>query len=556
MENNAVIIFNKQIDAMKFTDVQQYSKNKGRLYQMLGDVEKLAKTGAVDQKTLHSFLLTVQKACQQLRTVQDQLRITKKEKPRTRLQKAKIWFALKTGVRLNSVTKKANEIAKSQQIAIRAPMATDKARGALRKLAGLQKGATQSGTKPLDADYWMETRGLRLEFPQAGQAPEIVKGRFWMGIFTTLNHGKIHKDWLNVQHKYGFEEYLNKVYIPSLSAEERAEFRKQLTNVDYFTPEELTFLTPRFEKGAVKMSPLFCQWVKGVDRFSLIQQTPFQEYVRQQTAEDAAAGPEDALEGGASFESFEAVIQEARTTLAFVPPPAMKYIFVLTHEGQLRVCLKQRGNINHSSLSRGETILSAGEITTDENGHVKLVTALSGHYKPLFAEMMTMLEYLERQGIKTDDITFLQNDEILKGAQMKARAKERTKEMAGQLDALGLTGWRDQLRNDSFAEQVRVFELLSKLPPRKAIKLLDEAAAKKDLVEKMDKLQTRIDKLQRKLGKQVDLPWRKQLKSDSLAEHVKLHDELSEAVRRLELRALREPPADASNRQRQERQKS
>jgi hypothetical protein len=78
------------------------------------------------------------------------------------------------------------------------------------------------------------------------------------------------------------------------------------------------------------------------------------------------------------------------------------FIFTLTHDNKLYVTTKKQqklGRIQHSSLSHGEAVRSAGMISIDNQGKITEIEAASGHYHPGDGQVANILYYLREQGI-------------------------------------------------------------------------------------------------------------------------------------------------------------
>jgi len=61
-------------------------------------------------------------------------------------------------------------------------------------------------------------------------------------------------------------------------------------------------------------------------------------------------------------------------------------IFVVDLQGDLYIHKHVEGKWHHSTFLSGGAVQSAGEIVVD-NGHIKVITAKSGHYMPTVREM-------------------------------------------------------------------------------------------------------------------------------------------------------------------------
>lgn len=79
-----------------------------------------------------------------------------------------------------------------------------------------------------------------------------------------------------------------------------------------------------------------------------------------------------------------------------------KYIFVLTKDDKFYFVKKRKdelGRIQHSSLSSGRPIRSAGKVTIDTGGKLVALNNISGHYRPKSPQIINIVNYLANNNI-------------------------------------------------------------------------------------------------------------------------------------------------------------
>lgn len=79
------------------------------------------------------------------------------------------------------------------------------------------------------------------------------------------------------------------------------------------------------------------------------------------------------------------------------------YMYILDHRGHLYLHIKDRGKINHTSLSNGHAVLAAGNLKL-EGGKIIAVDTFSGHYKPTDAQLATFLKFLQMRNLDVNHI--------------------------------------------------------------------------------------------------------------------------------------------------------
>ena len=80
-----------------------------------------------------------------------------------------------------------------------------------------------------------------------------------------------------------------------------------------------------------------------------------------------------------------------------------RYIYVYTKERDLLVAQKfktQMGRIQHSSLSGGAPVKSAGWLTFDKDGNLTEISNFTGHYLISRGQVDDLLSYLKENGVK------------------------------------------------------------------------------------------------------------------------------------------------------------
>jgi len=118
-----------------------------------------------------------------------------------------------------------------------------------------------------------------------------------------------------------------------------------------------------------------------------------------------------------------------------------KGIYLLTESGDLLVARKERGLLQHTSLSGGRAVMMAGGIDV-EKGRIKRITAHSGHYRPALVNMKFMGHWLREHGVfvSTDQMEFVKNKDP---ANVEKKEKPKDGRVTVICDAL-FRKWRDE----------------------------------------------------------------------------------------------------------------
>ncbi|XP_042021677.1 IQ domain-containing protein IQM3-like isoform X4 [Salvia splendens] len=80
-----------------------------------------------------------------------------------------------------------------------------------------------------------------------------------------------------------------------------------------------------------------------------------------------------------------------------------KWIFVMSVCNKLYAGEKRKGMFHHSSFLAGGVTLAAGRLVV-ECGKLKSVSAYSGHYRPTDENLSIFLAFLQKSGVKLEDV--------------------------------------------------------------------------------------------------------------------------------------------------------
>jgi hypothetical protein len=81
-----------------------------------------------------------------------------------------------------------------------------------------------------------------------------------------------------------------------------------------------------------------------------------------------------------------------------------KAIFVMDDQ-KMYAHFHKISQFHHSSFLSGGPVAAAGEIITDNEGHIESITNKSGHYKPGKQQMLRALAFLKEQGVNLENVT-------------------------------------------------------------------------------------------------------------------------------------------------------
>lgn len=79
------------------------------------------------------------------------------------------------------------------------------------------------------------------------------------------------------------------------------------------------------------------------------------------------------------------------------------YMYILDAKKRLYIQIKEKGKTNHSSLSRGQAVLAAGNLKIS-SGKIIEIDTFSGHYKPTETQLVTLLDFLRKQNVNINEI--------------------------------------------------------------------------------------------------------------------------------------------------------
>lgn len=379
IDRNMNININRVLDS-DFSSVKNYQKNKALVYSILRDVN----SGKYDKEAAKAILEIVKPAIQELRKVQDTIRVNEKENPKWKktinnfVTKArKIYFGSKD---LNFIVGKVNEIIKNKDITgfqIETKR-TEKFREVVKKLTPIAKGASVPGSKVLAEEYWLEPIQIELKFDDKTFKGNIYMGYFAYGEDSHLKKWKeqIDSDGIPLHEKHSFQDYMNNEVIPHLSLEAKEEMQAAcLDMVDYYTPDELETLKAHFSNGVLNTATTHLNSWSAEGENSPCQTQSYRTYLQSQTAQVQSSDRHPVNTG--------------------------KYMYLLNNQNEMYVQMKKRGQANHTSLSSGQAVLAAGHIYVVD-GKIKTIDTQSGHYQPTKEQILNILEYFQNQMSEED----------------------------------------------------------------------------------------------------------------------------------------------------------
>lgn len=380
--------------------VDQYTENKATLYGFLKRIGENRER--LDANQIGHLLNSIKPLFGALRDNQDQIR----EKKLMNLSGSwihqliyrikQIAFIFKKkfyGDRgLNHLIDLSKKIAKDYHINTFKVETTRTARfkGIVKKLQkAISKGYCVKDTILLDSSYWPETIGMKVVANS-----ETYAGHFYMGHLAQLklvNQWSKRRDCRRIayQQQYSFEDYLNQILIPHYSPAEFADFKEKCSIVEYYTPKELETLAVHFDQeGHVyTRTPHLNAWTAN-------QEMKPQDYY--------------------SDFSRQFVLEEDKDLLQIeYPVRDGSLMYVLDHKGQLYLQMKNRGKINHTSLSNGQAVLAAGGLKIAK-GKIIEIDTFSGHYRSTEKQLVNLLVYLEKLQIDLDliQLTYVANYQV------------------------------------------------------------------------------------------------------------------------------------------------
>ncbi|KAJ6425857.1 hypothetical protein OIU84_026437 [Salix udensis] len=80
-----------------------------------------------------------------------------------------------------------------------------------------------------------------------------------------------------------------------------------------------------------------------------------------------------------------------------------KWIFVLSPTRRLYAGQKKRGKFHHSSFLAGGATIAAGTVII-ENGNLKFISPMSGHYRPTQEKFESFLSFFKDSGVNLDEV--------------------------------------------------------------------------------------------------------------------------------------------------------
>ena len=352
-----------------FCNQEQLAQNK----QFLSHTISTLLSANFSQDQLKAILQTMKKALCDLIDCEDAVRRERQLSPRP---------SVSEGMPLKQIIGNVLELARKNNVDFRIQSARSKKFQTLvHKVKPLAKGSTVPGATLLKPGSWVEATGMEFEIEGKKFSDHVY-------MFYFHNESSYWDDWSTKSDQYGvpyrssysFSDYIKNVVAPSLTAEQKSALIEKCSKIiEYYEDPELEPLRVLFDdQGRMLVrGDALNEW-----RAELTVEHPksFREFLR-------ARRP-------VSDESFQYV--QGRDT---------PFIFVLTADKQLYISMKQKGSVQHTSLSRGRAVLSVGILAVDPSGGILRIEGHSGHYHPTLLNMMNMLEFLQNNNVNIDRLT-------------------------------------------------------------------------------------------------------------------------------------------------------
>lgn len=375
-----------------------YTKNKSDLFQFLKLLQENVKS--YTQEEMGQALTQLKVVFQKLKQTQDHIHADKLGGRKVSflhsllLQLNAIMHLFQKIVygmhRLDDLAQLARTIEETQAMKAKPKnqsAARKKFRDLVKKLHPITIGTSVKDTVSLNQDYWLEAMGMRIVIDD-----KICNGHLYTGYMISqdkcLDTWKSSRDEQGVLYceKLSFEDYMNTIFIPHLSDKEKEILKAKLSVVEYFTPAELADFETHFDEAGRIYTANSClnQWVefKQKNPDSTFSYQEFRREFRQSILE--ASKERDPIQ-------MDSILKD------------QTYLYILDHQGRLFLQMKNRGRINHTSLSNGHAVLAAGSLKV-EKGCITEIDTFSGHYKPTVVQLKNFLRFLKQSHVNLDQI--------------------------------------------------------------------------------------------------------------------------------------------------------
>lgn len=292
------------------------------------------------------------------------------------------------------------------------------------KVMPMAKGYAKPGAKILHAATWKESVLVRVNINPFG---DPLEGRVYP---SASGFEKAEKTWrdekdgagISYKDKYPkFEQFLNDVFIPGMSNQDRLNLIDELQS-SKIRPREMNQLTCDLSPtGELQFkSPYLANWTAAKQAGT--ENRSFSEYLKNVQSVDSVSGQ------GAKL-------------------PAGEYIYVVLHTGELRIFPDKQG-INCSSLAGGEAVLSEGKLIISPNRHGKpQISEVTKKFRQFLPgstdlDMIQMMEFMEKQGVDVSNISFDFIDQgKVNGSQLKKAVDDWKKPLLEELKVLRGLGY-------------------------------------------------------------------------------------------------------------------
>ena len=363
--------FQSECQRRNFSDTSEYKNNKKFLSEAVSGLQAHKMGGKELGKTLSLFKEVIAKLSECEKSI---------EGPSPSTSNPKEW-----DIPLRDLIRSVREVAKKEHVDFQvATSPVKRFQQVARSVMPIAKGANVPGTRLLKEECWLEALGIRFKIGDVEIQDHVYisffthRTPFWDDWLT-----KIDKQGIPYRSQYSFSEYFNTIAAPKLSEEEKARLiAESLQTLEYYNDPELSTLQVSFDaqgRAQTKGNALN-EWTQILTSKSDFQLQSYREFLHQRDAPP--------------LERPELVCGRGKEPFAYV----------LTSDGILLIAMKQKGKTQHTSLSQGRAVLSAGFIHMNGDGTVVSLVGYSGHYVPTKTQMLNMLEFLQKQNVDVEKI--------------------------------------------------------------------------------------------------------------------------------------------------------
>lgn len=116
------------------------------------------------------------------------------------------------------------------------------------------------------------------------------------------------------------------------------------------------------------------------------------------------------IKGGLFYKEIKIDRFSAKESLVFCDTMSMsshrnpyRAAYVIDTRGEIYIFTHKEGSLRHSSMMAGNCVFAAGEMVIID-GKLTRITTHSGHYQPGMENMYMVLKYLQRQGVRLENV--------------------------------------------------------------------------------------------------------------------------------------------------------